>query len=232
MVYEPLKKDDKNFQNYVVKVPRSDRELLKAIHEAIEEWKKFQKILWSDLPNIYFDRHLYQPLLIAKDNKTKSVPPSLNDGERIFLEDLKEFCKLKPPALRGKELFLLRNSSRGKGIGFFEDSGFYPDFLLWVTEGDKQRLVFVEPHGMLNEDHPDKNAKINLHKRLQTQLEDARKKSKNKNLMLDAFIISQTPYDDLRKKHGAGWNRAKYAEAHVFFGDEEGKSYLEAIVGG
>src|SRR3972149_5712469 len=35
-----------------------------------------------------------------------------------------------------------------------EGSGFHPDFILWVTEGDKQRLVFVEPHGILNEDHP------------------------------------------------------------------------------
>ena len=148
------------------------------------------------------------------------------------MEDLKHFCKSEPALLKGKELFLLRNLSRGKGIGFFEDSGFYPDFILWVMEADKQRLVFIEPHGMLNEDHPDKNAKIFLHKKLQTQLAEARKKSKNKNLLLDAFIISQTPYDDLSKKHGAGWNREKYAEAHVFFGDEDGKGYLESFIRG
>ena len=192
MVYSPLKKDDENFRNYVVKVPRSDKDLLKTIHAAIEEWKKFQKLLSSDLPNIHFDRNLYEPLLIAKGNKTRSVPPPLNDGERQFLEDLKQFCKSEPALLKGKELFLLRNLSRGKGIGFFEERGFYPDFILWVTEGDKQRLVFIEPHGMLNVDHPDRNVKINLHKRLQTQLSDARKKSKNKNLMLDSFIISKT----------------------------------------
>jgi len=27
-------------------------------------------------------------------------------------------------------------------------------------------------------------------------------------------------------------DRAKYAEAHILFGDEEGKSYLEAIIKG
>lgn len=232
MIYAPLKKDDENFQNYVVKVPRSDKDLLKSIHEAIEEWKKFQKLLRSDLPNIHFDRHLYQPLLIAKGNQNKSIPPSLNDSERKFVDELKQFCKSAPTVLKGKELFLLRNLSRGKGIGFFEDSGFYPDFILWVTEGDEQRLVFIEPHGMLNEDHSDKNAKIDLHKKLQTQLADARKKSKNKNLLLDAFIISATPYDDLRKRHGSAWDRARYAEAHIFFGDEVGKSYLENIIEG
>ena len=65
MVYAPLKKDDENFQNYVVKVPRSEKDLLKTIHEAIEEWNKFQKLLRSDLQEIHFDRKLYQPLLIA-----------------------------------------------------------------------------------------------------------------------------------------------------------------------
>ena len=78
-------------------------------------------------------------------------------------------------------------------------------------------LVFIEPHGMLLEEHPSTNPKANLHKKLQTQVADARKKSKNKQLMLDSFIISVTPYDDLRKKHGPEWNKEKYAEAHIPF---------------
>ena len=142
------------------------------------------------------------------------------------------FCNSGAACLTGKELYLLRNLSKGKGIGFFEDSGFYPDFILWVTEGNKQRLVFVEPHGMLNEDHPDYNAKIALNRKLQLQVADARKKSRNKHLALDSFIISQTPYDDLRKRHGSAWERAKYAEAHVLFGDEPNNGHIEAIVSG
>jgi hypothetical protein len=234
MIYAPLKKDDENFQNYVVKVPRSDKDLLKSIHEAIEEWKKFQKLLRSDLPNIHFDRHLYQPLLIAKGNQTKSVPPPLNDSERKFVEDLKQFCKSAPTVLKGKELFLLRNLSRGKGIGFFADSGFYPDFILWVTEGVKQRLVFIEPHGMNMEEHPDNpSSKANLHIKLAAQLPDARKKSKNNNLLLDSFIISATDYDDLRKKHGPEWDKARYAGAHIlFFGEGDDRAYLETIIKG
>lgn len=153
-------------------------------------------------------------------------------SERKFVEDLVGFCKSGAVPMKGKELYLLRNLSRGKGIGFFEDSGFYPDFILWVTEGDKQRLVFVEPHGMLNEEHPDTNAKIALHKKLQSQVASARKKSRNKNLALDSFIISQTPYDELRKRHGSAWERAKYAEAHVLFGDEPNNGHIQAIVTG
>lgn len=232
MEYKPIAKSDDNFADYIVKVSRSDKALIETIHEAIKEWTKHYKVLSQDLPNVHFDRHLYQPLLIAKGSKVRSSPPALNDGERKFVDDLTAFCKSGAPCLKDKELYLLRNLSRGKGIGFFEDSGFYPDFILWVTEGDRQRLVFVEPHGMLNEDHPDTNAKMALHTKLQTQLADARKKSGNKHLSLDSFIISQTPYDDLRKKHGLAWERKKYAEAHVLFGDEPGHGHIEAIVTG
>lgn len=231
MEYRPLKKDDDNFQDYVVKVPRSDQAFVKAVKDAIDEWKKAFKQLDADLPNLHFDRHLYQPLLIQKGSRVKSIPPPLNESERRFVKDLRDFCLSKPAILKDKELFLLRNLSRGKGIGFFEDSGFYPDFILWVTQGDKQRLVFIEPHGMLSEDHPSKNPKIDLHKKLQSHVTEARKKSKNKNLMLDSFIISVTKYDDLRKKHGPEWNKAKYADAHVlFFDDGEEKGYIETII--
>jgi len=232
MDYKPIAKSNDNFAEYVVKVPRSDKDLLQSIHDAVKEWTKHYKQLSQDLPNIHFDRHLFQPLLIAKGSKVRSSPPQLNDGERKFVEDLMAFCKSRSSVLKGKELYLLRNLSRGKGIGFFEDSGFYPDFILWVTEGDKQRLVFVEPHGMLNEDHPDNNAKIALHKKLQLQVADARKKSRNKNLALDSFIISQTPYDELQRRHGAGWERGRYAKAHVLFGDEPNHSHIEAILAG
>lgn len=232
MDYKPIAKSNENFAEYVVKVPRSDKDLLQSIHDAVEEWTKHRKQLSQELPNIHFDRHLFQPLLIAKGSKVRSTPPQLNDGERKFVEDLMAFCKAGSPILKGKELYLLRNLSRGKGIGFFEDSGFYPDFILWVTEGDKQRLVFVEPHGMLNENHPDTNAKIALYKMLQSQVADARKKSRNKNLTLDSFIISQTPFDELRKRHGAAWERHKYREAHVLFGDEANFGHVEAILTG
>ncbi len=232
MEYKPITKDDDNFQDYVVKVPKSEKGLLQIVHEAIEEWNKFQKRLSQDLPNIHFDRHLYQPLLIQKGDKIRSVPPSLNGSEQKFMNDLVEFCKSKPEVLKNKELFLLRNLSRGKGIGFFEDTGFYPDFILWITEGNKQRLVFIEPHGMKLGQHPSTNPKVNLHLKMKAQESEARKKAKLPTLSLDAFIISATPFDDLCKQHGVMWNRAKYAAAHIFFGDETDNHHLQAIIKG
>jgi hypothetical protein len=173
---------------------------------------------------------LYQPLLIQKGSKVRCAPPALTDSERKFVNDMIDFCRSKPASLQGKDLFLLRNLSRGKGIGFFEDTGFYPDFILWVTEGTKQRLVFIEPHGMILDTHPSMNPKVDLYKRLQTQEADARKKSKVLGLSLDAFIVSATPFDDLQPHHGPEWNRAKYADAHIFFGDEDDRGHIQAII--
>ncbi len=80
------------------------------------------------------------------------------------------------------------------------------------------------------ETHPATNPKVNLYKKLQTQEEDARKKSKVAGLSLDAFIVSATPFDDLQPHHGPEWDRAKYAGAHIFFGDEDNHGHIEAIV--
>src|SRR5262249_17848447 len=160
MIYAPLVKDDPNFCDYVIKVPRSDPALVMTIKEIIDEGKRIYKQWIAQLPNVHFDRHLYQPLLVQKGGRVKTAPPGLNDSEQRFVEDLKAYCLSKPAALHGKELFLLRNLSRGQGVGFFENSGFYPDFILWIMTGRKQRLIFVEPHGMRMEIHPTINPKV------------------------------------------------------------------------
>jgi hypothetical protein len=133
----------------------------------------------------------------------------------------------------GRELFVLRNLSRGKGIGFFEDNGFYPDFIIWVMHGKNQRVIFVEPHGMRMEEYPTTNHKINLHLKLKEQVAVAKKTRKLENIELDSYIISATPYDDLRKHHGSDWDEDKYAAAHVlFFSDQRDLKYISKIVTG
>lgn len=217
MVYAPVQKDDPNFQDYVLKIPRNEAELINGIKDTIDEGSRIYQEMVAEPPTLYFDRHLYQPLLVQRGNVVKSCPPSLNESERRFVEELRAYCSSKPPELENKELYLLRNLSRGKGIGFFDESGFYPDFILWITEGKNQRLVFIEPHGMLNEEHPTINGKVNLHKKLKEQSVEVLKRSKVKNLTLDAFVISVTPFAELCKRHGAEWDKVKYEEAHILF---------------
>jgi hypothetical protein len=64
MVYAPLRRDDDNFQDYVIKVPRNSPGLVKSVKEIIDEGKWIYKKFCEDLPGVYLDRHLYQPLLI------------------------------------------------------------------------------------------------------------------------------------------------------------------------
>jgi len=61
----------------------------------------------------------------------------LNESEYQFVTDLKNWCDTNNTILEdgGMEIFLLRNMSRGKGVGFFEAGNFHPDFILWLLTG-------------------------------------------------------------------------------------------------
>ncbi len=80
---------------------------------------------------------------------------SLNDGERDFVLDLRKFYEGNKDFFEKRELYLLRNMSRGRGIGLFEAGDFHPDFIVWVFDGKKQYVNFVDPKGIRNLEGPD-----------------------------------------------------------------------------
>lgn len=233
MVYDTLKIGEGNFQPYRVSVPRSDPVLVQAIHEIVEEAKRLSKRLKPqkiyagenqlELPNVHFDRHLYQPLLIASKSKDIKISPSgLVEGEKRFVEDLRSYCKAESDgALKGSELFLLRNLARGKGVGFFDTRGFYPDFIIWIKKGVRQRIIFAEPHGMMLEQGGINSEKVNLHHKLRAYSKAALNKGKLKQLEVDACVISVTPYDELTKlqlhENGSAYSRDEFTAQRVLF---------------
>ena len=160
-----LDENDANFTDWRIYVPRNEaHDLEPQIQHLIESGEIYGPNL-TDLPNAYNDRHLYQPLLsISNTNDLWSTaPPALEESEKYFVEDLRHYvCQQREELLAGKKIFFLRNQSRGTGIGFYQNEGFYPDFILWITEGVKQRIVFIEPHGMLHEAIHEDNDIINL----------------------------------------------------------------------
>ena len=185
------------------------------------------------MPNVYFDRHLYQPLLIERGGKVESTPKGLNKSEQQFVRDLRDYCRLhKDGFLLDKEIFLLRNLSRGKGVGFFENSGFYPDFILWIKDAWGQRIVFIEPHGMLNAPSYEQDDKAQLHERLPEFAEKIGKRSGYKDVKLDSFIVSGTRHEDLWNRYGdASWDPERFAQAHILFPDQgENYDYIAAIM--
>ncbi len=231
MVYRTLDENDPNLSfnrqamkegitgGYVVKVRRSERELIEAIEKLDADMKSLAREEATGLPDLHFDRHLYQPLLLKHEAIVGIAPPILAPSEARFVSDLKEhWVKEKDKSLAGRQVYLLRNLSRGSGIGFFEERGFYPDFILWIVNGQKQRIVFVEPHGMLREGPYANDPKARLHEALPGLGQEFAARSTQKDVMLDSYIISATAYDDLRKKYDDGtWDRTKFAAAHILF---------------
>ena len=231
MRYSEVRDTDANFQGYVVRVPRTGQDdgdsatgnarLLEDIRQLIEEGERIYERETAELPNIHFDRHLYQPLLVQRHAKVTSKPPALNESEHRFVEDLHRYCcQEQDGGLVGKELFLLRNQGRGHGVGFFAQRGFYPDFILWLKDANTQRIVFVEPHGMLHARAYAHDDKARLHETLaELEREMARSHAATGGeVRLDSYIVSATPFEDLRPKYDDGnWDLQRFAAHHILF---------------
>lgn len=56
-------------------------------------------------------------------------------------------------------------------------------------------------------------------------------RSARQHVTLDSYIISLTPYDDLRKRYGDGsWDREQFAAAHILFMERHGEyDYLARL---
>lgn len=109
-----------------------------------------------------------------------------------------------------------------KARAFFTDAGFYPDFILWIKRGGGQRIVFVEPHGMLLEKHPVFNAKTRLHELLaKVSRELSAAHPEWENTRMDSFVISRTDCATLRERFGPEWTEEKFRRHHILFPRED-----------
>lgn len=182
---------------YQLVVDSSDQGLVADLERTISEIRKNGQALIESksLRACHFDRHLFAPLLhVRKGRKIEVQPFSLNESEYQFVMDLKDWSEKNADRLQadGIELFLLRNRSRGRGVGFFEAGSFYPDFILWMLAGKEQFIVFIDPHGLIHEGPG--SQKILFPQRIreiQPRLKNA------EHIVLDAFILSWTKYPRL-----------------------------------
>lgn len=235
LTYRKLDHNDDNFRfnlgenrdagQYIVRVSGGNISLAQEIAKLISDWNALSQDDLGTLRQIHFDRHLYQPLLIETEGVTSS-PPLLEESERRFVADLRDYCTSEPSSLPADaELYLLRNQTRGKGVGFFETNGFYPDFILWVKSGGAQRIVFIEPHGMRHEKAYSKNDKARLHEKLPGLAQEIASRSGIPQVVLDSFVVSTTPYQALKDFYDNGeWTREDFADRHILF-QERGTVY-------
>jgi len=222
-----------NFERlYHVYVDKNEQDLIDKINSLKEKLKdKTFQTTFSLSPNfeaIYSEEHLYYPLLyIHKENIGDAVeikPTSLNLGEKRLVEDIQIFSGNNPSFFENKEMFLLRNLSR-KGIGFFEANNFYPDFILWILFEDKQYISFIDPKG-LRQIQGLSDPKIGLHKTIKdiTQL-----KFRDANIVLNSFIVSNTPYSQINHWRGQK-SISDFNQHHVFFQEDQKDNYIEHII--
>ena len=234
-----LTADEQAVPSYIVTAPPSQVKLIEEIRRLTETDALYDAET-GEPPRIHFDRHLYQPLLVDKAHgdppgDISTTPPRLNASEMRFVEDLRAYWadrKARNPT-DTRQVFLLRNLSRGMGVGFFEECGFYPDFILWIKEGDAQRVVFIEPHGMMHAPAYAKDDKAQLHERLPKLARAMAPPPGVSNVSLDSFIVSTTPYRELQHKYDDGsWTRERFVAKHILFQEDRGTpgyDYIAAI---
>lgn len=191
-------------------------QLAKQLHaDRTPDWDKL-----VGLRNLRFERHLYQPLLLDDVNdppKYELSPPGLEKSESEFVAALRLFWESeKSRLLRDCKLFLLRNQSRGKGLGFYETHGFFPDFILWLVHGDKQRILFIEPHGLLMEARSSDKLG-NFHEKLPEYVRLGLQKANLHSIDVDGWILSSTPISDLKRQWGVDWDEHAFAGEHILF---------------
>ena len=182
----------------------------------------------SGIQIVHNDRHLYQPLIAidAADKTIRTAPPALEASEKQFVVDLRSYVRQQSEtSLASKRVFFLRNQSRGKGIGFYENEGFYPDFILWIIECAKQRIVFIEPHGMVYEVIHEDNPKINLFRRLR---KISYQRFRDERVHMDAFIISTTDFAKLRRSYPS-MDKGDFEARHILFPNADDPTYLSPI---
>lgn len=235
--YRQLSADDPNFvSEYRLLIEQSRADILQKLDEikklieggGLKE-AEFSKLAFEQdsFRTIAFAGHLYQPLIYAGSNLIEVKPVVLeNEGERDFVLDLQKFCESSEGKdfLKGKELYLLRNMSRGRGIGFFEAGNFYPDFILWLLTGDRQYVSFIDPKGLRNLEGPD-DPKIQFHqtiKDLEQQLGDPA-------VVLNSFIISSTPLNQVKWWNG-GMSKEDFETRNVLFQREDQATYINKLL--
>ena len=209
--------------DYQFVVDGDDTTLINHIKKMKEDLlnKEEELLQIGDLKACLFGRHLFQPLFhVPKGGRNIHIQPvALNESEYRFVLDLKEWCEENAVDLHNKgiELFLLRNMSRGKGVGFFEAGRFYPDFILWLLVEDKQYVTFIDPHGLLHASGPG-DEKIRLHK----DIKQIEKRMNDRQVILNSFILSPTYYSKLK------WamEKEELEGRHVLFMEDGDGEYI------
>jgi hypothetical protein len=241
LTYQPVDAeiDDEDgvlIDSYSAEVKTSAEELLEELESTKESG------LYSgeeDAPNrVHYDRHLYLPLIAEESGsdaeKVSYTPPALNDGEEKFVRAIKEHFEQDGATLLEEwEVYLLRNQSRGRGIGFLAaDEGtqrFFPDFILWLQGDDEQHIIFVEPHGLALEGDPLANHRVQFHERIKEYEAELIERTGRDDVSLHSYVISRPDAPELISRARLD-EREEFHEYGVYFEDDSVGTILSDVL--
>jgi hypothetical protein len=205
------KQKQKQKQEQKQKLIEKIKELVENMDNLLDEQKEK-----NILPRIVIHNSVFFPLLLEKEG-IKISPPGLNEGEKKFLEGLRDYLNENRKLLDKYDIVLLRNEAR-EGVGFMLDWGeFYPDFILWIRENNGNRIyiVFIEPKGLKMLGDVLNNEKIRF---LSEGLKETFKKEyENWQIEVKGFILSTTPYEELRRGQASIKPKGEYEEKNILF---------------
>jgi len=229
-----LTPDHPNFeQEYEVMIEESQERIIENVSKLSEVMKHgtFDEDMKLDneFEAFNFLQHLYKPLLYINQSTYNDIvkisPVALVESEWKFVKHLRHFYTNHPQRFEDTQLCLLRNQSR-KGVGFFEAHGFYPDFILWLVQGDTQHIAFIDPKGLrqiTGFEHP----KIRFYKTIKEEIEP---RLEEKSVNLSSFIITTTKYHEVKHWDG-GHDINQFNSNNVYFMEEQQGAYIETILG-
>jgi len=209
---------------YQLVVDGDEAQVISAIRQIktdLEE-KNGDLLKMGDVHACNLGAHLFQPLIhIRHGGKVSVRPVALNESEYQFVTDLKAWCDSHEGYLveEKMELFLLRNMSRGKGVGFFEAAGFHPDFILWILVDGKQYVTFIEPHGLVHEGPG--SEKVQFYRKIK----EVEARLNDPGVILNSFILSWTRYPQLKW----GNSQEELEKQHVLFMQDDKEHYVEKL---
>ena len=207
--------------------------------EGTEEWLSYGAEIENMLPNLANEQeyeiehgplkfsnqsdHVYWPLISQYEKQVQVSPNALNEGEHQLTLHYQQLVTEK--GLKGNS-WLMRNMSRGRGIGFFEESGFYPDFIWWLTDSKgNQHITFLDPHG-LGRTYGLNDPKIRLAQTIKEEEKSIRERTRKEDFFLHSYVIGpKGTKENIPTLHAL--EDTKLKEAHVYFQSQEG--YLEEI---
>ncbi len=203
--------DPNNIREYRLSIDAAESELIEVVRDLAEnpqyDRHHYLKLAALKIDALDIDAHAYRPLLHAdKGCKVTIQPVALDRNEKTVVEALGKLAKRRDPCLRGRELCLIRNRSRGGGVSFFDDYTYYPDFIVWLIDDESQHVVFLDPKGLVRYG-PKERRKVRLHTDIKEI--EARVQATDPDLRLHAYVLSVTPPDrigdELRPKEA--WER-------------------------